>query len=88
MLYKNGYSMLGYGCMRLPSKYEEAEQLILYAIENGINYYDTAYIYKGNEVLMGKILANNNCREKIQLATKLPVYMVNKNEDIDSLFDK
>lgn len=88
MIYKNGYSMLGYGCMRLPSKYEEAEALILHAIEQGINYFDTAYVYKGNETLMGKILADNHCRNQIKIATKLPVYMVRKSEDFDKFFDK
>lgn len=86
MLYRNGYSMLGYGCMRLPSKFEEAERLILHAIEQGINYYDTAYTYKGNEVLLGKILAKNQCREKVKIATKLPVYLMKDGDDFEQYF--
>lgn len=88
MIYRNGYSILGYGCMRLPNNDEEAEKLILKAYESGINYYDTAYVYKGKEEQLGKILAKNNIREKVQIATKLPVYMVRKPEDFDKFFDE
>lgn len=87
MLYRNGYSILGYGCMRLPAKFEEAEKLVLHAIEQGINYFDTAYTYKGNEILMGKIFAKNNCRDKVKIATKLPVYQMNENTDFDKYFN-
>lgn len=86
MLYRNGYSLLGLGCMRLPAKYEEAEKLVLHALKWGINYYDTAYVYKGNEELMGKIVSKNRCREKMIIATKLPVYMVKKASDFDKFF--
>ena len=49
---KMGMSILGYGCMRFPKKgsridMEKTEELIDYAISHGINYFDTAYIYKG-----------------------------------------
>ncbi len=88
MIYRNGYSILGYGCMRLPSNDDEAEKLILKAYESGINYYDTAYVYKGKEEQLGKILAKNNIREKVQIATKLPVYLVKKTEDFDKFFDE
>ncbi len=88
MLYRNGYSLLGYGCMRLPSDYEDAEKLILHALEKGVNYFDTAYVYKGNETLLGKIISKNNCRKKMRIATKLPVYLVKKKEDFDRFFDK
>ena len=88
MIYRNGYSILGYGCMRLPSNDEEAEKLVMKAYESGINYYDTAYVYKGKEEQLGKILAKNNIREKVQIATKLPVYLVKKTEDFDKFFDE
>lgn len=87
MLYRNEYSLLGYGCMRLPSKFEDAEKLVLHSIEQGINYYDTAYTYKGNEVLLGKILAKNNCRDKVKIATKLPIYLMKGDVDFDKYFD-
>ena len=88
MIYRNGYSILGYGCMRLPSNDAEAEKLVMKAYESGINYYDTAYVYKGKEEQLGKILAKNGIREKVQIATKLPVYLVKKPEDFDKFFDE
>ena len=88
MIYRNGYSILGYGCMRLPNNDEEAEKLIMKAYESGINYYDTAYVYKGKEEQLGKILAKNNIRDKVQIATKLPVYLIKKTEDFDKFFDE
>ncbi|MBQ8975495.1 MAG: aldo/keto reductase [Oscillospiraceae bacterium] len=87
MRYNNGYSILGFGCMRLPSNFEQAERLILRAIDGGINYFDTAYVYQGNEALLGKILEKNHCRDKIMIATKLPVYLVKTRQDIDKFFD-
>ncbi len=77
---KNGdeLSILGFGCMRLPSDEINAINLIHEAIENGINYFDTAYIYQAgkNETLLGKALAGGY-RERVKVATKLPPYMVN-----------
>lgn len=48
-------SLLGFGMMRLPNNQEEVNQLVDYAIEHGVNYYDTAPMYmRGqSEVLMG-----------------------------------
>ena len=48
--YGNALSVLGFGCMRFQRKYgtidlAEAEKEIMLAIENGVNYFDTAYIY-------------------------------------------
>ena len=62
--YGNKISVLGYGCMRFTKKgtkldYEKAEKEILEAYNNGINYYDTAYIYPGSEELLGKVLEEN-----------------------------
>jgi len=86
MRYKNNLSTLSFGCMRLPKNILESEKLILHAINCGINYFDTAYIYPGNEEQLGKILEQNNCRNKIKIATKLPHYMIKKNEDLDKYF--
>ena len=74
-------SILGYGCMRFTKKGSEidldkAEQELMYAIKNGVNYLDTAYVYPGNEEAVGKILARNGCRKDIYLATKLPHYLI------------
>jgi len=83
---KNGdrLSILGFGCMRFPTKggsIDEARaiHMIRSAIENGVNYFDTAYIYHAgkSESLLGKAL-EDGYRERVNIATKLPPYMVNK----------
>ena len=60
----NELSQLGYGCMRFSRKgsqidYEKAEREVLYAIEKGVNYFDTAYAYGGSEECLGRILEEN-----------------------------
>jgi hypothetical protein len=84
----NNISALGFGCMRLPGDSDKSERLILHAIESGINYFDTAYLYPGKEVLLGKILHKNNLRERVQIATKLPLVMVKSDSDLDKFFDR
>lgn len=84
-------SVLGYGCMRLTKKgrqidLDKAQQEILKAVELGVNYFDTAYIYPGNEAALGEILARTGIRDKINLATKLPHYMVNSRAGTDRIF--
>lgn len=71
-------SVLGFGCLRLPADETKAINLIREAVENGINYFDTAYIYQAgkNEILLGKSL-EGGYRKKVKIATKLPPYMVN-----------
>ena len=90
--YGNKISQLGYGCMRFTRKgnsidYAKAEKEILHAIESGINYFDTAYLYPGSEETLGKILASNNVRDKVYIATKLPQYMVKSLADLDKYFE-
>ena len=91
--YGNDVSILGYGYMRFTKKgrnidHEKAEKELLAAYEKGVNYYDTAYIYPGSEVCLGKILKDNGIREKVKIATKLPQYMVKKPEAIDKFFEE
>lgn len=83
---KNGdvLSILGFGCMRLPTKNGGIDeprsiQMIHDAVENGVNYFDTAYIYQNgkSELLVGKALAGGY-RERVKIATKLPPFMVSK----------
>ncbi len=84
-------SILGYGCMRFTRTgnkidLDKAEKELMYAIDNGVNYLDTAYIYSGSEVAVGEILARNNCREKVYLATKLPHYLTKSIEGMEKIF--
>ena len=86
-------SLLGYGCMRFTRKgknidLDKAESELLAAIEAGVNYLDTAYIYPGSEVAVGEILARNNLRDKVNLATKLPGYMIKSKASIEKHFQE
>ena len=65
-------SLLGFGMMRLPDNQEEVNQLVDYAIEHGVNYFDTAPMYMGgrSEVLTGNALSRHP-REKYYVATKM-----------------
>ncbi|NVM16411.1 MAG: aldo/keto reductase [Candidatus Lokiarchaeota archaeon] len=97
-------SVLGFGAMRLPTKQvkdentqelkylieeNEAIKMIRYAIDNGVNYIDTAYPYHGgeSEVIVGKAL-KDGYREKVHLTTKLPMWMVKKTEDFDKFLNQ
>lgn len=84
-------SVLGYGCMRFTKKgsgidQEKAEQELYEAFQNGVNYYDTAYIYPGSEVCLGKFLKKYDIRDKVYIATKLPHYLLKKSEDFEKYF--
>lgn len=92
-------SRLGLGAMRLPVKtkikreanplidYKEAQKLVDYAIENGINYFDTAYMYHvgKSEKFIGTALAKYP-RESYYLADKLPIWMCKKPADMEKIF--
>jgi predicted aldo/keto reductase-like oxidoreductase len=88
-------SILGFGCMRLPSNpdrtinREEATKQIRGAIDKGINYLDTAWPYHGgeSEELLGYVL-QDGYREKVKLATKLPTWLVKTREDMDSFLSQ
>ena len=90
-------SALGMGCMRMPTRNEEgnpidrpeAIRLIRHLIDNGVTYVDTAYGYHdGNsEGLVGEAL-KDGYRERVTLATKLPVWLVNERADMEKLLDE
>ena len=91
--YGNDLSVLGYGCMRLGSRsgaidLDKAEAEIMEAYHAGVNYFDTAYIYPGNEAALGKILERTGIRDKIKLATKLPHYLIKSVEGAEKLFQE
>ena len=87
-------SILGYGCMRFTSKggkidIAKATKEIMLAVENGVNYFDTAYIYPGSEAALGQIVEENGIRDKIRIATKLPQYLVGSNpKALDKYFEE
>ncbi len=90
-------SRFGLGCMRLPSVKDgegnstidepKAIELIREAIDNGVNYIDTAYFYPGSEVVVGKAL-KDGYREKVMLATKLPMSKVTCEEDLQKYYQE
>ena len=87
----NKLSIMGFGCMRFPKGLTQidinrTEQLIVKAVEEGINYFDTAYAYGGSEETLGPLLAKNNLRSRIFLATKLPHTKCRTYSDFESLF--
>ena len=86
-------SLLGYGCMRFTTKagridLDKAEKEILAAVEAGVNYFDTAYLYTGSEATLGEIVERNGLRQKINIATKLPQYMVSNITAVERIFNE
>ncbi len=88
-------SALGFGCMRLPvledHSVDEAEaiSIIRHAIDEGVNYIDTAYPYHDgkSEIIVGKAL-RDGYREKVNLATKLPLWAVDGEADFDRILNE
>lgn len=96
-------SSLGFGCMRLPiigkdhSRIDEehAKKMVHLAVDNGVNYFDTAYPYhatdfsKGgsSEPFLAKAL-KNGYREKVYVATKLPSWLIQTRQDLDRFLDE
>jgi len=85
-------SILGFGCMRFPTKTGGIDEtraiaMIHEAIEKGVNYFDTAYIYHAgkSESLLGQALVGGY-REKVKIATKLPPFMVRKLDNAKKIF--
>jgi predicted aldo/keto reductase-like oxidoreductase len=76
----------GLGCMRLPGEQKKASEIIRYAIDHGVNYLDTAYLYSGNEIKVGKAL-EDGYRGKAILVTKSPVWEVKKHSDFEKYLD-
>jgi len=98
-------SILGFGCMRLPTKNgsgrgadrfdpnkaineEETIEMVRYAIDQGVNYFDTAYPYHNgkSEPLLG--IAVRGYRDKVIIATKLPVWLLKEEKDFNKFLDE
>jgi len=86
-------SILGFGCMRLPENdgaidEDRAMHQVRHAIDQGVNYIDTAWPYHAgqSESFLGRALADDY-RDRIKLATKLPSWMVNGRDDMDRFLD-
>lgn len=96
-------SVLGFGCMRLPVindaqdqiNDEKAIPMVRYAIDHGVNYIDTAYPYHGtgfekggaSEPFVARAL-KDGYRERVNIATKLPVWLVHSKEDMNQYLNE
>ncbi len=94
---KDNPSLLGFGCMRLPTRFEdkpdideeEAQKMIDYAYQKGVNYFDTAYPYHGglSETFIGKALKKYP-RSSFYLANKMPGWLIESVEDAKRIFNE
>jgi hypothetical protein len=90
-------SALGFGFMRLPTidgdaghiDQEKATEMVRTAIDAGLNYVDTAYVYHNqtSEIALG-IALQDGYRDKVRIATKLPIWLVKDSSDFDRMLDE
>ena len=83
---------LGFGAMRLPLKNgkidrNKAKELIYHAINKGVNFIDTAYLYGDSETFLGEILKGEYA-DKVKICTKLPAINVRKYEDMEEILSE
>ena len=89
--YGNDLSQLGFGCLRFPQKngkidMEATREQIRLAVEQGVNYFDTAYVYGGSEAALGEILESEGLRDRVKIATKLPHYLIKSSAALEKMF--
>lgn len=92
---KEKISSLGFGVMRLSTTMgtvdkEKATQEIKYAIDNGVNFIDTAYRYGNgsNEKVLGEILTQLNYRDKVNISTKMNPLKVHSYQDMENMLNE
>jgi predicted aldo/keto reductase-like oxidoreductase len=84
---------LGYGFMRLPTKKDGAfdlepmKKMVDVFLAAGFTYFDTAYVYPGSEEALRDTLVNRYPRDSFTITTKMPMFLVNKPEDMQTTFD-
>lgn len=90
----NEVSILGFGCMRFPIDdiglidRVQSEKMLLQAIKSGVNYLDTAYPYHNqeSELFVGEFVKKHKLRGQVNIATKLPVWLIKTRYDMDKYF--
>lgn len=90
-------SILAFGCMRLPVVNNDTKQIddekaikmVRHAIDEGLNYIDTAYPYHGgmSEAFVGRTL-KDGYRDKVKIATKLPCWLIKTRQDMDKYLNE
>lgn len=97
----NKLSVLGFGCMRFSKSLsasfglkvgkafdeKKIEKLLVEAVDAGVNYFDTAYLYAGSEEFLGTVLRKHGLRDQVYIATKFPLMFARKAGDLDKYFD-
>jgi uncharacterized protein len=90
-------SALGFGCMRLPTTGSHSEidepaamQMVQAAVDQGVNYLDTAYPYHGgnSEPFVGRFLEVGDNRARVKVASKLPCWVIHSPEDFDKVLNE
>ncbi|MCL2136165.1 MAG: aldo/keto reductase [Coriobacteriia bacterium] len=86
-------SQLGFGLMRLPrgltgTDLEKTTAMLEYAVGQGLNYFDTAYVYPGSETTFGRALEASGLRDQLNIATKLPHQQCRSAADFDRIFNE
>ncbi|MDR2659770.1 MAG: aldo/keto reductase [Spirochaetaceae bacterium] len=89
----NELSVLGFGCMRFPRAFgaidmKKTTDMIKLAVESGVNYFDTAWLYPGSEEALGAVLTAQKLREKVYIASKLPLIVCKSADDFDKYFSQ
>jgi predicted aldo/keto reductase-like oxidoreductase len=84
---------LGFGFMRLPQQadgsvdLEPMKKMVDVFLDAGFTYFDTAYLYTGSEEALRETLVKRHPRDRFTITTKMPVFMVNKPEDMEAIFN-